>query len=263
MGPKIPGGYILLSKRIIESEIWKKPPLYTKVWIYLLCKAQYQNYKKLKKGQLRTSIPEIQENCSWYVGYRKMVPSKHQIYQIIDWLRKVHESNYESDTSETMITTTKATHGMLINIDNYCFYQNPKNYEGNNGGNDENGTKATRKQRQPDNINKEYKEVKKKSTGAEIVWDYYLSKIQELGKERKKTAKKLSHINARIEEGFTTEQLCRAIDNVFADDFMRGNNDRGNEYLEIHNFMSNTEKVEKWLEKRPILRSVQRLGELD
>jgi len=37
----IPGGYILLSRKLIESEIFKKPPLYIKVWNYLLLKAQH------------------------------------------------------------------------------------------------------------------------------------------------------------------------------------------------------------------------------
>jgi hypothetical protein len=152
--PKIPGGYIILSRKIIESEIWDKPPLYIKIWVYLLTKAQHSDYKKLKRGQLFTSIPEIMEACSWKVGFRTEKPTKDQIYQVIDWLRKGNESSHEGDTKATMITTTKATHGLLINIDNYGFYQNPKNYESNEESNDEEETKATRKQRQPDNINK-------------------------------------------------------------------------------------------------------------
>jgi hypothetical protein len=166
--PKIPGGYILISRKVIESEIWDKPPLYIKVWIYLLAKAQHSNFKKLKRGQLFTSIPEIIEACSWKVGYRREKPTKDQIYQVIDWLRKGAESHYESETQATMITTTKATQGLLINIDNYCFYQTSKNYESNVEGNDEEVTRAPRKQRQPDNINKKDKECKNENIIAEI-----------------------------------------------------------------------------------------------
>jgi hypothetical protein len=158
--PLIPGGYIIISRQIVDSEIWSKPPLYVKVWLYLLTMAQHSQYKGLKRGQLYTSIPDIIEACSWKVGARKERPTKDQIYQVIQWLRKGNEGGHESNTKATMITTTKATHGMLINIDNYDFYQDPKNYESNDEGNDEKATKGTRKQRQPDNINKNVNNVK-------------------------------------------------------------------------------------------------------
>ncbi|MBO8183424.1 MAG: hypothetical protein H0Z28_11640 [Archaeoglobus sp.] len=105
---------------------------------------------------------KIRAECSWYVGYRKEKPTKDQIYNIIDWLRKVNEGVDESEAEATMITTTKATQGMLINIVKYDFYQNPKNYESNEECNNEQETKATREQRQPDNINKNDKNDKKK-----------------------------------------------------------------------------------------------------
>lgn len=152
--PLIPGGYILLSRKIVESEIWNKPSLYVKVWIYLLSKAQHQDYKKLKRGQLWTSIPEIQEACSHYVGYRKETPTKDQIFRIIDWLRKSHEGDTTTTTHAPMITTTKATQGLLLNIVNYDLYQTSKNYERNNETSDEKATKWMRPQQRPDNINK-------------------------------------------------------------------------------------------------------------
>jgi hypothetical protein len=61
--PKILGGYVLLSRKLIDSEIFKKPPLYLKVWIYLLQRAQHGDFKQLKRGQVTTSIAEIMEAC--------------------------------------------------------------------------------------------------------------------------------------------------------------------------------------------------------
>lgn len=165
---KIDGGYILISRKIVESEIFSKPPLYLKVWIYLLTLAQHKDYKGLKRGQLRTSIPQIQSACAYYIGYRKVVPSKDQVFKIIDWLRHTHESDMKESTKGTMITTTKATHGMLINIDKYCIYQDAKNYEANT----ESVTKATteelRKKSTTNNINKNdiRMEEKEKGSGA-------------------------------------------------------------------------------------------------
>lgn len=182
----IKGGYILLSRKLIESEIFKKPPLYLKVWIYLLSRAQHKEYKSLKRGQLIISIPEIQEACSYYIGYRKCKPTKKQIHDIITWLRnpyeRVNERYYEGNSDEqseehsegtaeeTMIVTMKVTHGMLVTIDKYSVYQDSKNYERNNEGDTESNddgnssdnseipTKGTpkeqRRERQGNNINK-------------------------------------------------------------------------------------------------------------
>jgi hypothetical protein len=144
--PLIGGGYILLSRKIIESEVWKKPPIYLKVWIYLLSKAQWKEYKDLKRGQARTSIPEIQEACSYTVGYRKETPSYKQIRGVIDWLKgasndayeSLHEGNTKGNTTGTvkgnMIGTMKGTHGILVTIYNYGVYQDSKNYEGQDEG---------------------------------------------------------------------------------------------------------------------------------
>lgn len=154
---KISGGYIIIARNIVESEIWNKPALYIKVWLYLLTRTQHSDYKKLKRGQLITSIPEIIEACSWYIGYRKEKPSKDQIYKIIEWLRKPCESITESNMKPTMITTVKATHKLLINIENFDFYQTPKNYESNKEDLNEVEKKAIGEQRNPVNINKNVK----------------------------------------------------------------------------------------------------------
>ena len=180
--PLIPGGCILLARKIIESAIWDKPPLYIKVWVYLLVKAQHSEYKKLKRGQLITSIPEIINDVSWRVGARLEKPTKDQVFQIIDWLRSTSSKatlrGYESNAKATpeatpkatmkatMITTSKATQKILINICNYSDYQELRSYESNaesnnesNGvGNDESyAEKATGEPTsasEPDNINK-------------------------------------------------------------------------------------------------------------
>lgn len=160
-------GYILESKSILDSAIWKKPPLYFKVWHYLLLNAQYSDYGNLKRGQLFTSIPKIQEACSYYVGYRKETPTKRQIYDILNWLRNPCEGNAngtdEGEAKDAMIVTTKVTHGIVVTICNYNVYQNPHTYESNNSGNDEEDanvtTKRTRKVNKRNNIKKENKRI--------------------------------------------------------------------------------------------------------
>jgi hypothetical protein len=196
--PRIPGGYFLLSRKVIESEIWAKPPLYIKVWIYLLSKAQHSDYKKLKRGQLFTSIPEIIEACSWKVGYRKEKPTKDQIYQVIDWLRKGNEGSYEGETKATMVTTRKATHGLLINIDNFDYYQTSKNYEGNKESNDGEIAKATSEQRYSNNINnnvKNGKNEKKNKYGdfVSMTIEEYQNLLKQFGEQG--TASRIEKLN--------------------------------------------------------------------
>ena len=154
-------GYILESRKILESEIWNKPPLYFKVWHYLLLKAQHGDYKGLKRGQLITSIPEIQEACSYNVGYRKVKPSKKEIYGIVNFFRNPYEGDNEGNNEGSMIVTTKVTHGLLVTICNYNVYQDPKYYEGNDEGTTKVTTKELRRERQGNNINKKIKNDKK------------------------------------------------------------------------------------------------------
>ncbi|NKC68971.1 hypothetical protein [Vagococcus fluvialis] len=154
------GGYILIARKIVDSEIFNKPPLYSKVWLYLLSRAQHKDYKQLKRGQLWTSIPEIQDACSWKVGYRTEKPTKKEVFGVLDWLRRTDEGVHEGNDVGTMIETTKGTQGLLVTISNYDVYQSPKNYEGNGEGNNDFQTKEQRRERQGNNINKNVKNDK-------------------------------------------------------------------------------------------------------
>ena len=132
----IQGGYILLARSLIDSGIMQKPPLYLKLWVWMLEKAQFKMNAQLKRGQLKTSIKEMQEAMKWYVGYRKEMPSLKEIRTICNWLsRRSDEGHAKVTTTGTMIVTTKVTNGIIITICNYDKYQDSKNYEGNYEGN--------------------------------------------------------------------------------------------------------------------------------
>ena len=59
-----------------------------------------------------------------------------------------------------MVVTTKGTHGMLVTLCNYNVYQDPKRYEGNNGGTAEVTTTELRRSQQGNNTNKNDKNDK-------------------------------------------------------------------------------------------------------
>lgn len=145
-------GYILMSRTLTSSSIWNKPPLYLKVWTYLLMNACYSDVGNLKRGQIKTSIPEIQEACAYYVGYRKVTPTYKEVRSVIDFLRNPDDGQ----TKGNMIVTTKVTHGFIATICNYEVYQDRKTYERQC----ESNTKDARKVEQGQNKKKE-KEIHK------------------------------------------------------------------------------------------------------
>ena len=254
--PLILGGYILLSRKLIESEIMKKPPLYLKVWAWLLLKAQHQNYKGLNRGQLLTSIPEIREAMAYKVGYRVEKPTKKQIWGVLDWLRNPYEGTTKGTTdvttNEPMIVTTKVTHGILVNIVKYDLYQTSQNYEGNNEGNDEGNNegiaKELRRERQGNNINKNDKNDKndknEKKNIYNIVFDHWNSKNIIVHKKLTDEFKK--DIDKALKES-TQEEILKTI-NHYAEAY----HDPSYEYCSykwgIHEFLTRKEGYKRFLD---------------
>jgi hypothetical protein len=132
----IRGGFILLSRKLLQSGIMEKPPLYLKLWIWMLLQASHTDHGELKRGQLFTSLERMREAMKYRVGAALRRPTKKEVRTASDFLSK-----------GTMIVTAKVTHGMVITIQNYDHYQKASNYErhneGHSDGND-NGTILTR-----------------------------------------------------------------------------------------------------------------------
>jgi len=128
----VPGGYILKARKALESDLMDKPPLWSKLWDWLLLRAEWREGGKLPRGSLLTSVSEMRASMSWLVGYRRVTPTKEEI-----------RSAYEGFVKATMATTAKTTRGMIISITNYSLYQNPKSYEAHSEGHDEGDTKPT------------------------------------------------------------------------------------------------------------------------
>lgn len=153
----INGGYILQPRIIDGSESSNFPPVTRELWGYLLRNVNHARNDRLNidRGQGFFRLADIQEDLKWYSGYRKNVYSKPQLTKS---LRRLREGN--------MVETTKETRGLLITICNYDYYQDPKNYEGN----DEETTKGSRRKSKGHTINKnekeqEEQEEKKKTYG--------------------------------------------------------------------------------------------------
>lgn len=208
---ELEGGYILLSRKLVESEIWDKPPLYLKVWIYILTKAQHKPYKNFDRGELLISIPELIDACSYKVGYRIEKPTKSQIFNILEWLRNSNEGANEDDTKDTMINTTKTTRGMVVKVCNYNVYQDPKKYEHNSEDNNEDSTKTTMPKRQADTINKNVKNVKndknKERPSNEDSIESDFEKLWKLYPNKKGKPDALRHYKNHLKKGTTNKEI--------------------------------------------------------
>lgn len=132
MTEKIQGGYILLARKMLESGIMDKPPLWSKLFLWMLMKAnKNEGYRGLKCGELYTSIEKMRDAMTHHVGARPERPSIKQIRVIYEGLAKgTTKGTTKGTPDEPMIMVAKGTPGLKITILNYSKYQNPKNYEG-------------------------------------------------------------------------------------------------------------------------------------
>lgn len=113
MTTKIKGGYILLARNIIDSEIWYKPPEYLKIWVYILSKVCWKETRKNPVGQelfnfRQEKIPGVTLN---------------QIYEFLRWAKTLNPRDLT-----TQITTQKTTRGIYLKVNKYEYYQDPNNY---------------------------------------------------------------------------------------------------------------------------------------
>jgi len=137
---QIDGGYIVLARQILESDIffWK-PPEWLKIWIYILLKVQYQNGRHFARGT---------EYFNWEEDKRNLKGiTKHQWYHCIEFLRK-----------ERMVATQKTTRGNIIKVLKYDTYQNAALYKSET----KSEARAKQKRSTSDTILKELKKGRKK-----------------------------------------------------------------------------------------------------
>ena len=115
-------GAFQVSRSVFDSDIWQRPPEYTKIFIYLIGSAnhapnKYRGYR-IERGQHFCTYAELSEQLSYYKGYVKISPDEAKAKRIMKYLR-----------DEGMIITTKKPRGVLVSIVNYDKYQDLKNYE--------------------------------------------------------------------------------------------------------------------------------------
>jgi len=153
MKEQIPGGHVLLSRKIFESSIWNKPPQYFRLWTWLIGKAVFQDghtYKGhvLKRGELITTYREISKALAYRYNRAIIKPSQKEIRVMLEWLQSqdmILQNPLLTGLSRTREHTGEGTGaylGLLIHVINYNTYQDSKSYQGAYRGGDQNRTRA-------------------------------------------------------------------------------------------------------------------------
>ena len=66
----IEGGYILQPRTFDSSESSHMSPVSRELLFYLLRNVNHSGNGKLRRGQGYFSLPKVQSDLAWYVGYR-------------------------------------------------------------------------------------------------------------------------------------------------------------------------------------------------
>lgn len=165
----IKGGYYIKARKIQESEIAHAPPFVRELWDWLLREVNHKSNHVCERGETVRRYKDILDGLCWYAGYRKMSYSVHDCENGLKWL-----------TKRNMITTAKTTRGMIIKVDKYDFYQDPKNYESQT----ESRNEARVKPQSSHTINKNEKKEKKdtyseQSSQEKFILEEALQKLDE------------------------------------------------------------------------------------
>jgi hypothetical protein len=143
-------GHLLDWRKEVDSAIWLMPPLYYKVWKYILKRANYKDTTlplrqggkiDLKRGQFLTTLRDIADGISWYERNRKVVPNPNQIRRILKWMEKQEMIVIEKINLTSSSRAPNEKQGFcnnpptLITILNYSHYQSPKEKGCNRGSN--------------------------------------------------------------------------------------------------------------------------------
>jgi hypothetical protein len=146
MNDYIPSGGFTIARKLFISPIWTKDPLYLKIWIWLIGKANHSEQTKngylYKRGEVVTTYSEIVKALSYAKNHKNYVPTIKQIRVMLQWLKDegmILPNPIKTGLGRTGADTrvlTGAYIGIKIKVINYDSYQNLENYKGRHRGRD-------------------------------------------------------------------------------------------------------------------------------
>lgn len=126
--PPVPGGYIQLARKLLDSPVWGRDHHYVRLWLYILLKARWREEPEVRggvtilRGQLLKSFRVIAEENEWGENQRVRRLSTSTIQRILAWFE-----------AQEMIETRGTDLGTLITVRNFSVYQDSDAYRGDLG----------------------------------------------------------------------------------------------------------------------------------
>ena len=182
-------GFILLSRDLLEIDLWRRNSDLVRLWIYLICKASYgpkeYTYSRgttkitVRKGEFLRSLRRMCEDCA-YVGNNKLVTwSTSRVAAMLKTL--------EADGRIEILSNSSAL-GTHLRVTNYQSYQSFASYR-------KKGLRTDAEQMQHKS-----KEVKSNKTQANALWDIWLEELSPKPPHPRLTGKRASALTALYNE---------------------------------------------------------------
>lgn len=95
---RIPGGFILVARSTLHCELMDKPPLYAKLWLWMLLRANFKDTDHLRRGQLMTSIDEMRGAMAHKVGFSVKRPTREEVRSVLVFPPGRNDHGHEDHT---------------------------------------------------------------------------------------------------------------------------------------------------------------------
>ena len=171
-------GFILLSRDLLENDIWRMNSDLVRLWIYLICKVSYGKkeftYSRgstkitVRKGEFLRSLRKIGEDCS-YVGNNKIV--RWSTSRVASMLKTLEDDG----RIEILSNSTLGTH---LRLSNYEAYQSFAAY------------KKDRLRTDAEQIQHKSKAVKSNKKETDALWEVWLEELSPKPPHPKLTSKR-------------------------------------------------------------------------
>lgn len=141
----IPGGFFVTARKIYHSELWKKPSMYLKLWLWIVGNANHSDSKdgKVKRGQLITSYDHMAQALGHTERRRLIIPTIKRIRIMLNWFveqgmirvnpLKASDSGSPTNWGRPSVQI-RAYIGLSIHVVNYDTYQDIELYKGRHWG---------------------------------------------------------------------------------------------------------------------------------
>jgi len=93
-----PRGFVKQWRKEIDSEVWLKPPLYTRFWLWLKMAVDY------KTGSMTTTYSQMAEAIAWVERGVLKRPNRKTLYEILGWFEGNSMVTVQSNRQYTTIT---------------------------------------------------------------------------------------------------------------------------------------------------------------